>query len=202
MNLFQQILSVSKEFREHFEKEKEQEERLKAVEEMLSGGGGGGSAGVSAYQPYKKQSMVLKYNPSNDIKTSIIRYVGDNLIQYSESDKIYRIDPTYFEDGDIIKTTVTIATHDNYEVCIPNFNIQTGNGEVNTQAVTEHNISGMRHETYCALAQLSKYEYQGMEFTENDMVFRIQDYSNPSSISSELIRNFSIVIDVEIHKVK
>ena len=36
MNLFQQILSVSKEFREHFEKENQQEERLKAVEELVS----------------------------------------------------------------------------------------------------------------------------------------------------------------------
>ena len=35
MNLFQQILSVSKEFREHFEKENQQEERLQAVEEVM-----------------------------------------------------------------------------------------------------------------------------------------------------------------------
>ena len=197
MNLFQQILSVSKEFREHFEKENQQEERLTAVEEMLSGGGSGGG---SAYQPYKKQSMVLKCDPSNDIKTSIMRYVGDNLLKYSESDKFYRIDPAYFENGDIIKTTVTIATDDNYEVCIPSFHIQTGGGEIDTQVVIEHNISGMRHETYCALAQLSKYEYQGMEFTEHDSVFKMGNYKNSSSISSELIRNFSIIIDVEIHK--
>ena len=199
MNLFQQILSVSKEFREHFEKENQQEERLKTVEEMLASGGVGG-AGGSAYQPYKKQSMVLKYIPSNDIKTSIIRYVGDNLLQYSESDKFYRIKPECFEDGDIIKTAVTIATEENYEACIPNFHILTGDGEIHTQVVTEHNIPGMRHETFCALAQLSKYEYQGMEFTENDSVFKMGNYENPSSISSELKRNFSIIIDVEIHK--
>lgn len=35
MNLLQQILSVSKEFREHFEKENQQEERLQAIEEVL-----------------------------------------------------------------------------------------------------------------------------------------------------------------------
>ena len=199
MNLFQQILSVSKEFREHFEKENQQEERLKAVEEMMSGGGGG-SVGGSAYHPYKKQSMVLSYIHSQDVKTSIIRYVGDDLIQYADSDKTYRIKPECFENGDVIKTTVIIACEDNYEVCIPSFSIQTGGGDVDVQTVLEHNISGMKHETYHALAQLSKYEYQGMEFTEHDSVFKIGDYRNPSSISSELIRNFSIIIDVEIHK--
>ena len=36
MNLFQQILSVSKEFREHFEKETKQEEKLKDILNILS----------------------------------------------------------------------------------------------------------------------------------------------------------------------
>lgn len=36
MNLFQQILSVSKEFREHFEKETQQEEKLKDILNILS----------------------------------------------------------------------------------------------------------------------------------------------------------------------
>lgn len=83
MNLFQQILSVSKEFREHFEKENQQEERLKAVEEMMSGGGGGGGS-----IPDKWQRICLKLK-SNSYSTSEypiekICCIGDDLVEIVE----------------------------------------------------------------------------------------------------------------------
>lgn len=82
MNLFQQILSVSKEFREHFEKETQQEERLKDILNILSSlesTGTSSNSDIFSYQmsvagesniAIDKEEIINKFNMSENIDLS------------------------------------------------------------------------------------------------------------------------------------
>lgn len=82
MNLFQQILSVSKEFREHFEKENQQEERLKDIMNILSSlesVGTSSNSDIFSYQmsvtaesniAIAKEEIINKFNMPENIDLS------------------------------------------------------------------------------------------------------------------------------------
>ena len=79
MNLFQQILSVSKEFREHFEKENQQEERIKDILNILSSLE---SAGTSSNSDIFSCNM----NVANESNIAIDK--GDIINQFNMPDNI------------------------------------------------------------------------------------------------------------------
>lgn len=191
MNLFQQILSVSKEFREHFEKENQQEERLKTVEEMLASGGGGSSNSI--YSPYKKERLLLEFNGENLV---IKKQIGADIIYKDTAvNNRFKIKDEYVIDGDIVKSAVTIAPQDKYDVCIPAFSVTTG--RVNN-SVEQHTISGCKHEIYNGIITLVRGEYNGLEMIENDVVFALNAFQDNTDNST--IRNFNIILEIEIHK--
>ena len=93
MNLFEQILSVSKEFREHFEKENQQEERLKDIMNILSSlesAGTSSNSDIFSYQmrlagkaniAIDKEEIINKFNmPENSdlSQYKVVFYVVDS----------------------------------------------------------------------------------------------------------------------------
>lgn len=80
MNLFQQILSVSKEFREHFEKENQQEERIKALEDSLNSGGSSSPYKREEFSQRESFSVKLTYNGNAQKESGCIQ--GDSVLRY------------------------------------------------------------------------------------------------------------------------
>ena len=193
MNLFQQILSVSKEFREHFEKENQQEERLKAVEEMVSGGGGGGSTGGSAYQPYKKQTALFYVNYENYYNPcSIMKKIGDDILSVrNEVNTLSCISITEenYENGDILKSKLTFMYPKNKHV--PAVTVLYKN--IN-QTISQHLVNTDTPETYEYLASLNKNSMGSNKIVN---IASIKDYDTSSSITQT---DFYVLAEIELHK--
>lgn len=190
MNLFQQILACSKEFREHFEKEKEQEERIKALENGSGGGGNDSSSDV------KKQMLCILVNPS-EVTFEIIKNIGDDILSESHStSKIadFKIKNELVNDGDTIITEVCVIQTTNYAVTIPALTINAGSQT--PQAVYEHDITSLTNEIYKGWATIEKYDYNGMDIINKNMVLGISKLSD----STGNIRPFCIIVKAELHK--
>ena len=192
MNLFQQILSVSKEFREHFETETQQEERLKAVEETLASGGGG-SAGGSAYQPYKKQTALFYVNYENYYNPcSIMKKIGDDILSVrNEVNTLSCISITEenYENGDILKSKLTFMYPKNKHA--PAVTVLYKN--INP-TISQHLVNTDTPETYEYLASLNK---NNMGSNKTVDIASIKEYNTSSSISQT---DFYVLAEIELHK--
>ena len=110
MNLFQQILSVSKEFREHFEKENQQEEKLKDILDILDSLE---SAGTSSNSDIFSYNMAVEGESNTEIeKAEIINQFnmsdGVDLSQYKAV--FYVVDTTNISfDGKLFNVNLVLG---------------------------------------------------------------------------------------------
>ena len=193
MNLFQQILSVSKEFREHFEKENQQEERLKAVEETLASGGGGSSDGT-AYKPYKKQTALFYVNYENYYNPCCInKKIGDNILSIqNDVNTLCSISITEenYDNGDILKSKLTFMYPKGYHA--PAVTVLYANSR--STLIAQHLVNTDTPETYEYLASLNK---NNMGSNKTVDIASIKDYDTSSSIAQTA---FYVLAEIELHK--